>query len=97
MRNFLNAVFLIITIMFLITFSMKNDQEVSLSYYFVESLPAVPLSILLLLCFFSGVIVGALMDVTQRWGLRREIKRLKKSHQELENELKTSAPVEQEE
>jgi uncharacterized integral membrane protein len=77
--------------MFLITFAIRNDQEVHLTYYFIENLPAIPLSILLLVCFFTGVIVGSLMDVVQRLSLRREMTRLKKANKELEEKVRATA------
>ena len=77
MRTFINTTGIILIILILLTFAMKNTQLVELSYY-KDIRYAFPAWTLLIIPFFIGVIMGNLLDVIQRFRLKNEIKKLKK-------------------
>ena len=77
MRTFINTAGIILVILILLTFAMKNTQMVELSYYKDISY-AFPAWALLIIPFFVGVVMGNMLDVIQRFRLKNEIKKLKK-------------------
>ena len=77
MRTFINTAGIILIILILLTFAMKNTQLVELSYY-KDIRYAFPAWALLIIPFFIGVVMGNLLDVIQRFRLKNEIKKLKK-------------------
>ena len=77
MRTFINTTGIILIILILLTFAMKNTQLVELSYYANISF-AFPAWTLVIMPFFIGVVMGNMLDVIQRFRLKNEIKKLKK-------------------
>jgi len=77
MRTFINTVGIILIILILLTFAMKNTQLVELSYY-KDIRCAFPAWALMIIPFFIGVVMGNLLDVIQRFRLKNKIKKLKK-------------------
>jgi uncharacterized integral membrane protein len=77
MRTFINTVGIVLIILVLLTFAMKNTQLVELSYY-ANIRFAFPAWTLVIMPFFIGVVMGNMLDVIQRFRLKNEIKRLKK-------------------
>ena len=81
MRNFLNTVFFALIILFFVTFSLSNSQSIQLNF-FCFFLRPIPISLLILIPFLVGVVLGSFLDLTERFSLKREVKRLKKELQE---------------
>jgi len=81
MRTFINTVGVVLIILLLLTFSMKNTHQVDLFYYtgIKYSFPAWGLVIL---PFFIGVVIGNSLDVIQRFRLKGEVRKLKKEVRE---------------
>jgi uncharacterized integral membrane protein len=77
MRTFINTAGIILIILILLTFAMKNTQLVELSYY-IDLKYSFPAWTLVIIPFFIGVVMGNLLDVIQRFRLKNEIKKLKK-------------------
>ena len=80
MRNFLNTVFFALTILFFVTFSLSNSQSIQLSFFGFLLRP-IPISLLILIPFLVGVVLGSFLDLAERFSLKREVKRLKKEFQ----------------
>lgn len=66
-------------------FALKNDQIVTLQYFFGYSQSA-PLVILLLIFFLSGAVLGTLAMVPMVFRHRKDISRHKKTIAEIEKE-----------
>ncbi|MCX5894843.1 MAG: LapA family protein [Proteobacteria bacterium] len=82
MRTFINTLCLIVILLLLITFAVKNSHPVDLNYYgLVFSCSAY---LLVLVPFFIGVLCGNLFDVVKRFKLKHEIKRLRKELEKAE-------------
>ena len=77
MRTFINTAGIVLIILILLTFAMKNTQLVELSYY-TDIKYAFPAWTLVIIPFFLGVVMGNLLDVIQRFRLKNEIRKLKK-------------------
>ena len=81
MRNFLNTVFFALTILFFVTFSLSNSQSMQLNFFGFLLRP-IPISLLILIPFLVGIVLGSLLDLAERFSLKREVKRLRKELQE---------------
>lgn len=80
MRTLLNTCGAVLIIVFLISFAMKNAQPVELNYY-ADVKYLFPVWGIVIIPFFVGVLFGNLLDVFQRFRLKREIKKLRKGMQ----------------
>ena len=77
MKNFLNTVFFALIILFFVTFSLSNSQSMQLNFFGFLLRP-LPISLLILLPFLVGIVLGSLLDLAERFSLKREVKRLRK-------------------
>jgi len=77
MRKFLNTVFFVAAILFFVIFALSNAQTIQLNF-FGRLLRPVPISLLILIPFLIGIILGSLLNLVERLSLKREVKRLKK-------------------
>lgn len=77
MKKFINTVFFVAAILFFVIFALSNLQTIQLSFLHLQLRP-VPVSLLILISFLAGVILGSLLNLLDRISLKREVKRLKK-------------------
>jgi uncharacterized integral membrane protein len=80
MQTYLKAIIVVIVLLFLITFGVKNNQPIRLYYHFNIETLEIPLYGLLYLSIIIGIIIGMLVGISTRFTLRRMVKTL-----ELEN------------
>ena len=85
MRNFFNTVFFTLIILFFVTFSLSNSQSIQLNFFGLLLRP-IPVSLLVLIPFLAGIVLGSVLDLAERISLRREIKRLRKEYREQDEE-----------
>ena len=78
MKNYIKAVFLIIVLLFLVTFGIKNNQLLRLNYYFEWHTIDFPLYILAYASIIIGIFIGMLIGINSRFQQRRKIKILEK-------------------
>ena len=78
-----------ITALFIIglTFAYKNQESVSVEYYFIEQTWTVPLFLLIFFSILIGVLIAGIGAVYSGLKLKREIKKKQKIILELEDEL----------
>ena len=89
MRNFLNTVFFALIILAFVIFALSNSQSIQLNFLGIVFSP-VHISLLVLIPFLAGVVIGSFLDLTERLSLRREVKRLKRELMELEEKSQES-------
>ena len=77
MRNFLNTVFFALTLLFFVVFSLSNAQSIQLNFFGLLIRP-LPVSLLVLIPFLVGIVFGSVLDLAERFSLKREVKRLRK-------------------
>jgi len=87
MRNFLNTLFFALIISFFVMFSLSNSQLFQLNFFGLLLKP-IPISLLILIPFIAGLVLGSILDLVERFSLRREVKRLKKELKELREQQK---------
>ena len=94
MRTFINTAGIILIVLTLLTFAMKNTQLVELSYY-TDISCAFPAWALIIIPFFIGVVMGNLLDIIQRFRLKNEIKKLKKGVNSSNPDLRNSTELDE--
>ena len=87
MRKFLNTVFFVAAILFFVIFALSNAQTIQISFLKLQLRP-VPVSLLILISFLAGVVLGSLMNLLDRFSLKREVKRLKKDLRTKDGQIK---------
>lgn len=83
MRNFFNTIFFALLVLFFVTFALSNSQSISLNFFGTYLRP-IPVSLLILVPFLVGIILGSFLDIVERFSMRREVKRLRKELKERE-------------
>ena len=77
MRNFFNTIFFAALVLFFVTFALSNSQSIALNF-FGTFLRPIPVSLLILVPFLVGIVLGSFLDVIERFSMRREVKKLRK-------------------
>lgn len=90
MKSYLKAIGLIIILLFLVTFGIRNNQLIQLNYYFDFRTVDFPLYLLAYGCATIGIFIGMLIGITSRLHQRKKVKMLTK----LNTELKAKADKE---
>ena len=93
MRNFFNTIFFALLILFFVTFALSNSQSISLNFFGTYLRP-IPVSLLILVPFLVGIILGSFLDIVERFSMRREVKKLRKELKEREVQSHNVAPRE---
>ena len=93
MKSYFKATGLIIILLFLVTFGIRNNQMIQLSYYLNYTTPEFPLYLLAYACATIGIFIGMFIGMINRFHQRKKIKMLTK----LNNELKAKAEKEKKE
>ena len=77
MRNFFNTIFFAALVLFFVTFALSNSQSIELNF-FGTFLRPMPVSLLILVPFLAGIVLGSFLDVVERFSMKREVKKLRK-------------------
>ena len=83
MRNFFNTIFFALLVLFFVTFALSNSQSISLNFFGTYLRP-IPVSLLILVPFLVGIVLGSFLDIVERFSMRREVKKLRKELKERE-------------
>ena len=76
MKNFFNTLFFALIILFFVLFSLSNAQSIQLNF-FGTLLRPVPISLLILMPFLVGIVLGSILDLVERLSLRKKVRKLK--------------------
>jgi len=87
MGTYLKAIILIIVLIFLITFGVKNNQPIRLYYYLNIETFGIPLYGLVYISIIIGIIIGMIIGISTRLGLRRKVKQLQRENRELKEKV----------
>jgi uncharacterized integral membrane protein len=88
MGTYIKWIIMIISLLFFITFGIKNSQLVSLHYYFSIEGVELPLYGLVFIAILLGIAAGMLIGIADRWGLGKKVKDLKRENRDLSEKLK---------
>ena len=87
MGSYLKVIILVIILLFLITFGVKNSHPVQLYYYFNIPTIDIPVYGLAYVCIVIGIFVGMVVGISRRFSLRRTVKTLNRENKELAKRL----------
>ncbi len=85
--KFLKKIMVAFLFLIAITFSLKNNEMVTLRYYFQELPLEVPLYLLVFCSVILGILLGGVEGVMEKIRTTRTIRRLKKELDAKEREL----------
>ena len=85
--KFFKMVLIVIVFLIAITFATKNQETISLRYYFFDGSLTMPLFLLIFLALLTGILLAGCAGVFAGFKLKYEIRRHKKMIFELEKEL----------
>jgi uncharacterized integral membrane protein len=86
MRSYIRSALLILILLFLVTFGLKNSRPISLAYYFGLTTTAMPLYVLLYIAFFIGILIGIVAGFFRRRSLQKSVKALQRENRELKGQ-----------
>ena len=75
--------FFVFSVLFFVVFSLSNTQSIQLNFSGLLLRP-LPVSLLVLIPFLVGIIFGSVLDLAERFSLKREVKRLRKELRDFE-------------
>jgi len=84
---YVKSIILIIVLLFLITFGVKNNQPVLLSYYFNITTGTIPLYGLVYISIIIGMIIGMIVGVSSRVTWKRRLRQVQGENRELRGEI----------
>jgi uncharacterized integral membrane protein len=96
--SYVKWIILIIVLLFLVTFGVKNSHPTQLRYYFGLVSVDIPLYGVVYLSIVLGIIIGMLVGIYDQIALRGRVRRLQRENRELkekvvEEEKEKEAPV----
>ena len=91
MGSYLKTIVLILVLIFLITFGVKNSQAVLLNYYFGVLDVGISLYELVYLSVVIGIVVGMIIGLQSRVSLGRKVKDLEREMKDLKEKLAEEA------
>ena len=87
MARYIKTIIMIIILLFLVTFGVKNSQPIQIYYYINVQTGAFPLYGLVYLCIVIGIVVGMIVGIYDRIDLRSRVKRLQRENREFKEKL----------
>ena len=88
MVSYLKGIILIIALIILVTFGVKNSQPVQLNYYFNMVSAGIPVYGIVYLSIVIGIVVGMIVGIYSRLALRRTVRQLQRDINELKARVK---------
>ena len=74
MGTYLKAIVLVIVLLFLVTFGIKNNQPLQLYYYFNIQTSPIPFYGIVYLSIIIGIVIGMLVGLSSRFILKEKMK-----------------------
>ena len=93
MGSYFKALLLLIVLVVLVTFGIKNNEIMTLHYYFQLSSMPVPVYAVVYGSLIVGVFIGMIVGISARFAQRKKIKQLQKENRSLR--AKVPEPVEE--
>jgi len=84
---YVKSIILIIVLLFLVTFGVKNNQPAPLNYYFNIATGAIPLYGIIYICIIIGIAIGMIVGALNRISLRRKVRQVQQENRELKERM----------
>jgi uncharacterized integral membrane protein len=87
MGSYIKALFLLIVLVVLVTFGIKNNETMVLHFYFqFKSIP-IPVYAVVYGSLIVGVFIGMIIGINARFTQRKKIRQLQKENRDLKNKV----------
>ena len=87
MKRAISAVFFLVVFLVGVSFALRNPAEVTIQYYFGLEWGPFPLSLVIIVVFLVGVLLGGVVASLAVLARRRETRRVRRRMEEMEQEL----------
>ena len=95
--TYVKSIILIIVLLFLITFGVKNNQPTLLNYYFSITTGTIPLYGIVYISIIIGIIIGMIVGISSRLALHRKVRHLQRENRALKGKVEEERKEEEEE
>ena len=87
MGSYIKALLLLIVLVVLVTFGIKNNETMVLHFYFqLKSMP-IPVYAVVYGSLIIGVLIGMIVGINARFGQRKKIRQLQKENRNLKDKV----------
>ena len=93
MGSYIKATLLLIVLVVLVTFGIKNNETMILHSYFQWSSPPIPVYAVVYGSLILGILIGEIVGISARFSQRKKVKVLQKENRGLKAKL-AEAPAE---
>jgi uncharacterized integral membrane protein len=87
MGSYFKALLLLIVLVVLVTFGIKNNETMTLHYYFQLSSMPVPVYAVVYGSLIVGAFIGMIVGISGRFSQRKKIKQLQKENRSLRDKI----------
>jgi uncharacterized integral membrane protein len=94
---YIKSIILIIVLLFLITFGVKNNQPTPLNYYFNITTGTIPLYGIVYISIIIGIIIGMIVGISSRLVVHRKVRHLQRENRALREKVEEARKEEEEE
>ena len=93
MGSYIKALLLLIVLVVLVTFGIKNNETMTLHFYFQASSMPIPVYAVVYGSLIVGIFVGMIVGINARFAQRKKLKELQKENRDLKAKVE-QAPEE---
>ncbi|MEJ2728594.1 MAG: LapA family protein [Deltaproteobacteria bacterium] len=91
MGSYIKALLLLIVLVVLVTFGIKNNETMVLHFYFQYKSIPIPVYAVVYGSLIIGVLIGMIVGINARFTHRKKIKQLQKENRDLKDKIEKSA------
>ncbi|MGI9568544.1 MAG: LapA family protein [Desulfobulbia bacterium] len=85
MGSYIKTILILIVLVVLVTFGIKNNETMILQYYFQLSSMPVPVYAVVYVSLLVGIFIGMIVGISARFTQRKKIKELQKENRTLKD------------
>jgi len=94
MGSYIKALLLLIVLVVLVTFGIKNNETMILHSYFQWSSPPIPVYAVVYGSLILGILIGMIVGINARFAQRKKLKALQRENRDLKAKV-AEAPAEE--
>ena len=91
MGSYIKALLLLIVLVVLVTFGIKNNETMVLHFYFQYKSIPIPVYAVVYGSLIIGVLIGMIVGINARFTQRKKIRQLQKENRDLKNKVEKPA------
>lgn len=94
MGSYFKTILILIVLILLVTFGIKNNETMILQYYFQLNSMPVPVYAVVYVSLLVGIFIGMIVGISARFAQRKKIKELQKENRTLKDKVAEPAAEE---